>query len=654
MGAIVARKFTLVILFILIEFSGTHSYAANREVLFSTALNRLGFYLRELENTGDLHLTQPEHEMLTPLVELTENWTYSKAIGYMIRLPRDQRPEYSLEFDSNPYNFIINDGEAPRTAKTTSDINSRIYINQNIINSPDSNISYLDAIQLLIHELGHKIANKNQAAVDSLAAKIKEALRQYYLIQELPDGRILELISLSRTKPDNGTFRNTSFPDINIVPMAEKEIAMFITSNQIVEDQSSIFLESIYKTRHLINLENQFVPEIVDTKLQILNTTIFPLPNQYGSLIQLELKKESKVIRPTHGYPNQFQVNSPPEETYAPISNRSQFWVQIRIPNGKNPILEIRQTRTQNLEQVIKLVDSNMKDISSLILTCQVPEELLTKELTEKPVSLLVNFDDGEYLVIGKREKQNSDLWSFRLEIPRKSSAQHIYFDRIVIDNSTEVFLDRGRKISLNLNNTLKPIKIEPNHDVQIQSQNQAKVSFTVKSYSTIKQIRITRYKTLSGHLEPNQMEKQKELQWLSGGITYSRQLGDLKNFHLVREELILTKGQFRQSRISQEEWLIEADLPDPATQTEYGVIPTNLTRVIGRNLRISNQVYYPTRVDNGQRSIEEIEVINSQLQSIKTQISLPYTAPFRVKIPKCSEFFDEPVVKPGYADPYI
>jgi hypothetical protein len=90
-----------------------------------------------------------------------------------------QVPE--LEFISDPKAFKLTPDEPERLAKTTEKMSDPISINEVFLNSKNMDPSYMDVLQILIHEVGHKLgARKNQQAVDSLGAKMIQFLMPYY------------------------------------------------------------------------------------------------------------------------------------------------------------------------------------------------------------------------------------------------------------------------------------------------------------------------------------------------------------------------------------------------------------------------------------------------------------------------------------------
>ncbi len=101
------------------------------------------------------------------------------------------------DFSSNSQDFILPDGKPERSAKTNSEWATPIVFNRNILNNFKSQINLLDIIQILVHELGHKLGDKkNQTAIDQLSAKLKSFLKRFYSVDFNEKNEIIEVLSL--------------------------------------------------------------------------------------------------------------------------------------------------------------------------------------------------------------------------------------------------------------------------------------------------------------------------------------------------------------------------------------------------------------------------------------------------------------------------
>lgn len=89
-----------------------------------------------------------------------------------------------LEFSSRREEFILNPGEPERSATTTDEMSSPVRINESILNSSDWDL--IDAVSLLLHELGHKSGGgKRQAEMDQMIAKARTTLETVIKKQNL-------------------------------------------------------------------------------------------------------------------------------------------------------------------------------------------------------------------------------------------------------------------------------------------------------------------------------------------------------------------------------------------------------------------------------------------------------------------------------------
>lgn len=98
------------------------------------------------------------------------------------------RSNFGLLFSDDSSLFQLKPNEPARSASTTESLTAPIFINSQIINNPSLKIDLPQALQILLHELGHKLgAAKKQTAVDSFAAKMKtfvEAKAAYFPMRQ--------------------------------------------------------------------------------------------------------------------------------------------------------------------------------------------------------------------------------------------------------------------------------------------------------------------------------------------------------------------------------------------------------------------------------------------------------------------------------------
>lgn len=130
-----------------------------REPLFVKAFLNLKTILKSAASAEELASLPPEQRRLyDALLQVVDAKTFT------------------IRFDRDPRRFRLSPQEAPRTAVTSTNPRDDVWINQWIIDSKKTDIGFLDAVQLLVHECGHKIPGRDVAAMDGLGAWLRARL----------------------------------------------------------------------------------------------------------------------------------------------------------------------------------------------------------------------------------------------------------------------------------------------------------------------------------------------------------------------------------------------------------------------------------------------------------------------------------------------
>jgi hypothetical protein len=175
----------------------------SRETLFERAFQDLPFVVSmvQLEPGFTKSLTPTEQttfQILTTVIrdaynrqwlqkhsvqtfkDQTGKWDSSYHVPYNNEPHRNHSSvRFGMQFSDDPNKFKFDGAE--RAAMTTAEMTDDIFINRRRINAPDYKLDYSDVIELLIHELGHKIPKldpdrelpKDQSAIDNVAAKVR-------------------------------------------------------------------------------------------------------------------------------------------------------------------------------------------------------------------------------------------------------------------------------------------------------------------------------------------------------------------------------------------------------------------------------------------------------------------------------------------------
>jgi len=213
-------KLALVFLSLSMLFT-THALfgqTSNRELYAVQALPSLFAILPTLAKSEDFRksLSAGELDQLDGIYALIEQKILMAMSGFQGGSKSDlwRRIGLSIQFSEKPEDFILNLGEPERSAKTTETWTDPIVFNNRILNDVNSDVNFLDVLQISLHELGHKLgARKKQTDVDSLSAKCRMYLERFYVKSNLTSYGHMEMLSLPYTKVDIAEgFHNAIIP----------------------------------------------------------------------------------------------------------------------------------------------------------------------------------------------------------------------------------------------------------------------------------------------------------------------------------------------------------------------------------------------------------------------------------------------------------
>lgn len=183
-----------------------------REYLVSVAFE-------QIPEIVDFAARSPEFQaQLTPkeIEQLTFIWRITEQIRMVRQWGKDMPDAVAIpkiEFSEDREPFQLNPGEALRLAVTSAILDDPIMFYLPYLNSPNFDPTYLDMIQLMIHELGRKLgAREDEGAIHTMAAKLRLFLAPYYQKTEWARRSRIELISLP------GVWRPQSFRPRNHIP----------------------------------------------------------------------------------------------------------------------------------------------------------------------------------------------------------------------------------------------------------------------------------------------------------------------------------------------------------------------------------------------------------------------------------------------------
>ncbi len=106
-------------------------------------------------------------------------------------------PSPCLDRSGRKVSFKTKDSSVERTAVTSPiDPLDDIFLNVKRINDPSNKLDFVEAIQLLFHELSRKIQMKENPAIDKVIAKIINVLRQNYSVFSAGENRRIHILTI--------------------------------------------------------------------------------------------------------------------------------------------------------------------------------------------------------------------------------------------------------------------------------------------------------------------------------------------------------------------------------------------------------------------------------------------------------------------------
>lgn len=121
----------------------------------------------------------------------TETQEFLNAVNEVLS---EGQPQLIFVNDSDQ--FIIESGSTPRLMRAPEDPSGPIFVNQELLNSLNFNLSLPQVLKLLLHELGHKTKMGSVAARDQWAQDIEALLQSHYLTSGEDTEPFIEALSL--------------------------------------------------------------------------------------------------------------------------------------------------------------------------------------------------------------------------------------------------------------------------------------------------------------------------------------------------------------------------------------------------------------------------------------------------------------------------
>jgi hypothetical protein len=197
-------RFGTTFLMIFFAVVGVFGREPTRRALVDTAFYQLPFAVEFLMKSPEFQskMSPDEMDQLRRLYRITAALALAHQFSFTIGpdgfgMPPNDQGLPKLEYSDDPQKFKLNPTEPERSAMTQTALSEPIYINLRYLDSSAQDPSLMDVLQILFHEVGHKLGSeKKQAQIDSVSAKMVQFLKPYYQKLMLSEKLKLEALSL--------------------------------------------------------------------------------------------------------------------------------------------------------------------------------------------------------------------------------------------------------------------------------------------------------------------------------------------------------------------------------------------------------------------------------------------------------------------------
>lgn len=278
------------------------------------------------DQTFQKSLTAEEASQFTQLYRVISKNQQSQTFPYTYGFNESPKEKpIQLDFSDDQSLFKLNPDEPIRSARTTAVFSDTIYFNLSILNAIKSEIQYLDLFAILTHEFGHKIeSEKNENLFNSVAVKIKDYLKNFYIEATLPSGFKVYAVSLPQSLKADGTFISTG----PRVPM--------------VVDKNGLTAYHFIDLLGIQRMNQNFLPESGNMdQLSSIRVTQFHLEDEvhdralsFEMLVDFQIKTQVVYVNPNVSLKMSPYSNSEfmPQYTYVPLLKKENF------VTGQSPI----------------------------------------------------------------------------------------------------------------------------------------------------------------------------------------------------------------------------------------------------------------------------------------------------------------------------
>jgi len=593
---------------VFITLSGQTLYAdgksAGPQPLFAELLKNMPFYLEYVANSHRFYWDLSKEERAR--LELLRQYLNSNMPFLTSSLIRE--------------NFFLQKDEPERIAKTTNELHSSIDFNTELLAKHSVDIAL--GVQLLLHELGHKLNDfENQGVIDSLATKIALYFKSYTQELKISEQESLHILSLPiqwfhwrspsswymqqlQQRPNTALFlkkSNSDFQSLTEPVLAKLESA--IGSYQATwRAQNDVF-----------------------TDAQAFFYGLEPARDGKVSIFVRDQRKLQPVKEPK-------RFSFPEEEFSKTITHEQQ--VLFDLSSGE---IQVRSTDTKDFSSSVRTALEQSGGVYRLTLP----------DLKSENLKLRLSTAQGPILL----SPEKIEPLTFNFQIPTAGTAEFVEIHSAVNDKNETQFLDKAYWFPVSKSTpTEAPSKIQ-NIQMQVDGEwreakadaeepffnrwGQTELRLQLPQSKKIRQIRFV-WEMYRRHFKSTDLQRPQFYQPF--GPTQFVVHGNLGREYAVEKDIY--EDIFSEKEFTQEDQQIAIPLKLEAKHIT-SLSFTNISHRIGRFFKLtSNITYHEIRgEDSGSRRLLDILITDENLETTSI-LSAPLR--FRYSRLSCEELMKE------------
>lgn len=394
-----------------------------QEPLFTELLTNMPFYLSYLAGNAQffVNLNPVERDQFKLLQEHLNHQDYRLKVDFS--LPRSE--------------FILESGQAERLAKTPSWSGAPIYINSGLLKDQQLDIPFV--IQLLIHELGRKLGEKEvPGALDALATKASIYFKAYVQVLKVSDKKSLHILSL----PIEWFFWKTESRGFRLEPRRRPNTVVLLNS----ADGSFQSLTEPVLTQFEKSLGDYLPIGLRRDDTFADSQIVFHGADSVDGKISLRARNQKKLqkkaqVKDRWGFPE--------ESFYQTVTQDRQLLVFYTEAQDELTI-QVNSSVEEDLKHSIR-TSLKQQDGSYQLTLPELP--------TDPSFKLQLSTGLGPILLSPEPSTDSGAPLSFRFQIPERGLSEFVEIHTVLDGKKKTQFLDKAYWFAIRKSNEIAPIK---------------------------------------------------------------------------------------------------------------------------------------------------------------------------------------------------